>query len=67
METTQTPAYNNINEAAKEVLELISKFIDVNTFFVAKNDKQNVDILESFNREDILLESGYQTLYRDSY
>ncbi|WP_377890013.1 hypothetical protein [Alkalihalobacillus sp. R86527] len=65
--TTQTPAYNNIHEAAKEVLELISKFIDVNTFFVARNDKQNVDILESFNRDDILLESGFQTLYRDSY
>lgn len=67
MNMTQTPAYNNIQEAAKDVLELISKFIDVNTFFVAKNDKQNVNILEAFNRDEVLLESGFETLYGDSY
>ncbi|WP_270181380.1 hypothetical protein [Alkalihalobacillus sp. CinArs1] len=67
MKMTQSPAYNSIHDAAKDVLELISKFIDVNTFFVARNDKQDVDILEAFNRNEILLESGFETLYRDSY
>ncbi|MCF6138412.1 hypothetical protein [Pseudalkalibacillus berkeleyi] len=67
MQLKQTPSYTTIDEASKDVLELMSKFVDVNTFFVAKNDKQDVDIIQSFNRNEIVLESGFETLYRDSY
>ncbi|MGM0845646.1 MAG: hypothetical protein ACQEUT_11765 [Bacillota bacterium] len=67
MNVSQATSYSSIEEASKDVLELISKFVDVNTFFVAKNDKKDVDIIQSFNREDVVLESGFQTFYRDSY
>jgi rsbT co-antagonist protein RsbR len=61
------PTYSTIEEASKDVLALISRFVDVNTFFVAKNDQKNVDILQSFNRNEVVLESGFETFYRDSY
>ncbi|MGG1685968.1 hypothetical protein [Pseudalkalibacillus sp. NRS-1564] len=61
------PTYTSIEDASQDVLEVISKFVGVNTFFVAKNDKTDVDIISSFNRDEIILESGFETLYRDSY
>ncbi|MGD6965671.1 hypothetical protein ACQCVP_04530 [Rossellomorea vietnamensis] len=67
MSFSQITNYSSIEEASKDVLELISKFVDVNTFFVAKNDKKNVDIIQSYNREEAVLESGFKTFYRDSY
>lgn len=62
-----TPTYTSIEDASKDVLEVISKFVGVNTFFIAKNNKTDVDIISSFNRDEIILESGFETLYRDSY
>lgn len=62
-----TPTYTSIEDASKDVLEVISKFVGVNTFFIAKNNKTDVDIISSFNRDDIILETGFETLYRDSY
>ncbi|MBF0707385.1 MULTISPECIES: hypothetical protein [Bacillaceae] len=61
------PTYTSIEDASQDVLEVMSKFVGVNTFFVAKNDKTDVDIISSFNRDEIILESGFETLYRDSY
>ncbi|NLP50211.1 hypothetical protein [Bacillus sp. RO1] len=59
--------YETMEEAADEILALISKFVDVNTFFIAKNDKKDVNIIHAFNRNDVVLPSGFETLYRDSY
>ncbi|MCA1063995.1 hypothetical protein QTG56_02070 [Rossellomorea sp. AcN35-11] len=67
MTNTLDPTYKSIEEAAEDVLELISKFVDVNTFFLAKNDKKEVSILRAFNRNDVVLPSGFETLYRDSF
>ncbi|WP_174733215.1 hypothetical protein [Mesobacillus harenae] len=67
MTNTLYPTYETIEEAADEVLALISKFVDVNTFFIAKNDKKDVNILSAFNRNDVVLPSGFETLYRDSF
>ncbi|MCA0173145.1 hypothetical protein [Bacillus sp. RAR_GA_16] len=64
---SNAPTYTSIEEASHDVLEVISKFVGVNTFFIAKNDKTDVNIISSFNRENLILESGFETLYRDSY
>ncbi|QHA90811.1 hypothetical protein [Bacillus sp. N1-1] len=64
---SNTPTYTSIEDASRDVLEVISKFVGVNTFFIAKNDKTDVDIISSFNRDEIILESGFETLYRDSF
>ncbi|WP_347551745.1 hypothetical protein ABFG93_06830 [Pseudalkalibacillus hwajinpoensis] len=67
MNLSNTPTYTTIEEASADVLEVISKFVGINTFFVAKNDRKNVDIISSFNRDDVILEAGFETVYRDSY
>lgn len=67
MTHTHSLVYETMEEAADEILALISKFVDVNTFFIAKNDKKDVNIIHAFNRNDIVLPSGFETLYRDSY
>jgi hypothetical protein len=59
--------YETIEEAADDVLALISNFVDVNTFFIAKNDKQEVNIVRAFNRDEVVLPSGFETLYGDSF
>ncbi|WP_409250620.1 hypothetical protein V1502_10600 [Bacillus sp. SCS-153A] len=59
--------YETIEEAADDVLELISKFVDVNTFFIAKNDKKEVNIISAYNRNEVVLPAGFETLYRDSF
>ncbi|TKD72442.1 hypothetical protein FBF83_06600 [Pseudalkalibacillus hwajinpoensis] len=61
------PTYASIEEASSDVLEVISKFVGVNTFFVAKNDQKDVDIVSSFNRNEVILDSDFETLYRDSF
>lgn len=67
MTHTHSLVYETMEEAADEILALISKFVDVNTFFIAKNDKKDVNIIHAFNRNDVVLPSGFETLYRDSY
>jgi hypothetical protein len=59
--------FKSFDEAADSVLQTMSRFIGVNTLFIAKNDKKDVEILKSFNRHDVILESGFETLYKDSY
>ncbi|RIW32039.1 hypothetical protein D3H55_14285 [Bacillus salacetis] len=60
-------AYETIEDAADHVLELISKFVDVNTFFIARNDKREVNIVRAFNRDEVVLPTGFETLYGDSF
>ncbi|MBN8209576.1 hypothetical protein JI666_12535 [Bacillus sp. NTK071] len=67
MNNSTLPTYATIEEASNDVLEVMSKFVGVNTFFVAKNDLQDVDIVSSYNRDEIILDSNFETLYRDSY
>ncbi|MDQ0483733.1 hypothetical protein [Guptibacillus hwajinpoensis] len=67
MDISNLPTYATIEEASSDVLEVISKFVGVNTFFVAKNDKTNVDIISSYNRDEVILDTDFETLYRDSY
>ncbi|WP_240687996.1 hypothetical protein [Pseudalkalibacillus hwajinpoensis] len=67
MNNSTLPTYASIEEASSDVLEVISKFVGVNTFFVAKNDQKDVDIVSSFNRNEVILDSDFETLYRDSF
>ncbi|PYZ92686.1 hypothetical protein CR194_13585 [Salipaludibacillus keqinensis] len=59
--------YKELEQTAIEVLRRLSQFIDINTVFVARNDKKQVEISHSFNRDYILIEEGFQIDYGDSY
>ncbi|MFC7372267.1 STAS domain-containing protein [Fictibacillus iocasae] len=49
---------HNFEEAAQNILYFMSKLININTLFVAKNDKQVNEIQKVLNREEILLTEG---------
>ncbi|WP_211746100.1 response regulator [Paenibacillus sp. Marseille-Q4541] len=59
--------YQNLNEAAENIVQLISEIIDVNTIFVASNDKVSNTILKVFNRHENLLEEGVVLPFEQTY
>ncbi|WP_280769702.1 hypothetical protein [Salipaludibacillus daqingensis] len=59
--------YKELEQAAIDVLRRLSQFIDINTVFIAKNDREQVEIMHSFNRDYIVIEEGLETNFVDSY
>ncbi|RKL68239.1 hypothetical protein CR203_07070 [Salipaludibacillus neizhouensis] len=59
--------YKDLEQAAIDVLKRLSQFIDINTVFIAKNDKETVEITHSFNRDYMIIEEGFETKYSESY
>ncbi|GAB6989695.1 response regulator [Paenibacillus pini] len=59
--------YRNLNDAAGSILEMISEIIQVNTFFVASNDKVSNTILKAFNRNELLIQEGTVLPYDQTY
>ncbi|MFD1019664.1 hypothetical protein [Thalassobacillus hwangdonensis] len=58
---------HTIEEVAGHVFELLKEKIDLNTFFIASNDGQEVDVVKAFNREEVLLEEGFNIDFQESY
>ncbi|WNB91013.1 STAS domain-containing protein [Bacillus sp. NEB1478] len=59
--------FKSIEEASTSILQLISEFVDVNTIFIAKNDKHTNKIIKVFNREEVLLEEGSILPFNETY
>ena len=59
--------YKELERASIDVLRRLSQFLDINTVFIAKNDKKKVEIIHSFNREYVIIEEGLETDFSDSY
>lgn len=59
--------YKELELAAINVLRRLSQFIDINTVFIAKNDKKKVEIMHSYNREYVMIEEGLETDFSESY
>ncbi|MBY6037638.1 hypothetical protein KUV80_13290 [Fictibacillus nanhaiensis] len=57
----------SLNEASESVFQLLKQSININTFFIAKNDGIKVDVLNVENTEKILLEEGFQIDFQESY
>ncbi|KIL44588.1 hypothetical protein [Jeotgalibacillus soli] len=55
--------YSKLDTVAKDVLELSSETIDVNTIFLAS--KINNFIIKAFNRQSLLLKEGDHTPFSD--
>lgn len=51
-------AFDNFEEAAQGVLEIISEFVKINTLFIAKNDKVQNEIITVINQKEELLQQG---------
>lgn len=51
-------SFQNFDDAAEHILQMLSKQIGVNTLFIAKNDGQINEIVKAFNSEKELVEQG---------
>lgn len=59
--------YENIQEAASHIVDVLSGILKVNTIFVATNDGVTNVILEAFNREEVLVAKGSELPLEASY
>jgi len=65
--TLNTKSVRNFEEAAENILRLMSKLIDINTLFVAKNDKQINEIKKAVNKEAVLVEAGSTLPFHETF
>ncbi len=56
--STQKMIYKNFDEAADNILKMMSGLLDINTLFLAKNDRCTNKIMKVLNKKEILLEEG---------
>ncbi|WP_053782763.1 GAF domain-containing sensor histidine kinase [Paenibacillus xylanivorans] len=59
--------YENIQEAASHIVDVLSGILKVNTIFVATNDGVTNVIIEAFNREEELIAKGSELPFEASY
>ncbi|MEC0244411.1 GAF domain-containing sensor histidine kinase [Paenibacillus chitinolyticus] len=59
--------YNNIEEAAAHIIDVVSGLLQVNTIFIATNDGQTNTILKAFNRREQLVNEGDELPFDISY
>lgn len=59
--------YNDIQEAAAHIIDVLSGILQVNTIFVATNDGVDNLILNAFNRKETLVTAGDVLSYEISY
>ncbi|OMF66456.1 histidine kinase dimerization/phospho-acceptor domain-containing protein [Paenibacillus sp. FSL R5-0766] len=59
--------YEDIQEAAAHIVDVLSGILKVNTIFVATNDGLTNVILEAFNRKEELIVKGSELPFEDSY
>lgn len=50
--------FQNFNEAANQVLKMLSGRMKINTLFIAENDGENNTIMKAFNRDEELVKEG---------
>ncbi|MRX72118.1 GAF domain-containing protein [Bacillus lacus] len=65
-------AYNynkfaNFDEAADSILKMMSKILNINTLFIAKNDQKTNEIVKVVNHEDILLKKGDALPFEETF
>lgn len=59
--------YRNLEEASDNILRMVSELIQVNTFFVASNDRVSNKIIKVFNRNEDLLQEGTVLPFEETY
>jgi hypothetical protein len=67
LQTISSNLYNNVDEAADDILQMVSKFIDVNTLCVTSVDQKNSIFIGAFNRKESLVEKGTSISLYDAY
>ncbi|MFP7494923.1 GAF domain-containing protein [Terribacillus saccharophilus] len=58
--------FNNFDDAAQGVLDIISEFVKINTLFIAKNDKVQNEIIKVINQDQVLLQEGEKLPFNET-
>lgn len=64
--TKSVNAFDNFDEAAQGVLNIISEFVKINTLFIAKNDKVHNQIIKVVNQTENLLQEGERLPFNET-
>ncbi|WML48007.1 GAF domain-containing protein [Neobacillus sp. PS3-34] len=59
--------FKNFDDAAESILQMMSKIIDINTLFIAKNDKSTNQIVKVWNHGKKLLEEGDALPFEETF
>ena len=59
--------YRNFDEAADSILRMISKMLDINTLFIAKNDRCTNEIVKVINKDKELLKRGDTLPFEETF
>ncbi|AQQ51895.1 GAF domain-containing protein [Planococcus lenghuensis] len=58
--------FRNFDEAADNILRMMSQFIEINTLFIAKNDERTNQIMKAVNRDDVLVDEGKASPFEET-
>ncbi|WP_102708059.1 GAF domain-containing protein [Terribacillus saccharophilus] len=64
--TKSVSAFDNFDEAAQGVLNIISEFVKINTLFIAKNDNVQNQIIKVVNQKEKLLQEGEKLPFNET-
>jgi len=67
MLTLKGKSFQNFDDAADSILKMISKIVDMNTIFIAKNDKKTNRIVKAVNTKEVLIDEGDELPFKDTY
>lgn len=59
--------FRNFDEAAQSILNVMSLVIDMNTLFIARNDKKTNRIVKAVNANETLLSEGDELPFHETY
>ena len=65
IESQKENYFSRLDELAEEVISLLSETLNVNTIFLASNDRYSNFIVKAFNRKSILLREGEVSPFED--
>lgn len=67
MLTLKGKSFQNFDEAADSILQMMSNIVEMNTLFIAKNDKKTNRIVKAVNAKEALVNEGEELPFKDTY
>lgn len=65
--TLKGKAFQNFDEVAESILQMMSNIVDINTLFIAKNDNKTNRIVKAINSNEVLVNEGEELPFMDTY
>jgi len=65
--TLKGKAFQNFDEVAESILQMMSNIVDINTLFIAKNDNKTNRIVKAINLNEALVNEGEELPFMDTY